>query len=93
MGARGIHMLGVMETDPLIIQAEQKLIHQADELIVLADSSKFSKRSSLILCQLEQVNMVITDEGIDDKSANMLEVAGVKLIVAKTINKNQKSSA
>ncbi len=52
MGAQGLGPLGLMEGDPLLIQAEQKLIDQADELVVLVDSSKFRKRSSLILCGL-----------------------------------------
>ncbi len=82
MGAQGIGPLGLMEADPLLIQAEQKLIGQADELIVLADSSKFSQRSSLVLCPLSRIDTVITDEGIPDKAAAMLEAADVTLIVA-----------
>ncbi len=81
MGAQGIGPLGLMEADPLLIQAEQKLIGQADELIVLADSSKFKQRSSLVLCPLNKVDTVITDEGISDKAASMLEAAEVTLIV------------
>ncbi len=83
MGAQGLGALGLMEADPLLIQAEQKLINQADELVVLVDSSKFKKRSSLILCSLERISTVITDEEIEDHSVNMLEEAGVKLVVAK----------
>jgi DeoR family transcriptional regulator, ulaG and ulaABCDEF operon transcriptional repressor len=71
-----------MESDPLLVQAEQKLIGQADELIVLVDSSKFAQRSSLVLCPLSRIDTVITDEGISDKSAAMLEAADVTLIVA-----------
>ena len=82
MGAQGLGPLGLMEADPLLIQAEQKLIGQADELVVLADSSKFSSRSSLILCPLERVATVVTDEGIPDHAAQMLEQAGIRLIVA-----------
>lgn len=82
MGAQGIGPLGLMEADPLLIQAEQKLIGQADELIVLADSSKFKQRSSLVLCALDKIDTVITDEGISDKAASMLEAADVTLIVA-----------
>ncbi|HKJ60695.1 MAG TPA: DeoR/GlpR family DNA-binding transcription regulator [Hyphomicrobiales bacterium] len=84
MGAQGIGPLGLMEADPLLIQAEQKLIDQADELFVLVDSSKFKKRSSLILCPLERISAVITDEGIDDQTTAMLEAAGIKLIVAES---------
>ena len=70
MGARGLGPLGLMEGD------------QADELVVLADSSKFRQRSSLILCGLKRIATVITDEGIEDHEARMLESAGVQLLVA-----------
>ncbi|MDB2369160.1 DeoR/GlpR family DNA-binding transcription regulator [Octadecabacter sp.] len=82
MGAQGLGPLGLMESDPLLIQAEQKLIGQADELIVLADSSKFAQRSSLVLCALDRISTVITDEGISDKAAQMLDAADVTLVVA-----------
>jgi len=81
MGAHGIGPLGLMEQDPLLIQAEQKLIGQADELIVLVDSSKFEARSSLVLCGLDRIDTIITDDGIDDRTAAMLERADVTLIV------------
>jgi DeoR family ulaG and ulaABCDEF operon transcriptional repressor len=84
MGAKGLGPLGVMEGDPLIVQAEEKLIGQSDELVLLVDSSKFEARSSLVLCPLSHVDTVITDDGITDKTAAMLEAADVKLIVAKS---------
>ncbi|MEP5759387.1 MAG: DeoR/GlpR family DNA-binding transcription regulator [Litoreibacter sp.] len=80
MGAHGIGHIGLMEADPLLVQAEQKLIGQADELIVLVDSSKFEQRSSLVLCQLQRIDTIITDDGISDKTAAMLEAAGINLI-------------
>lgn len=82
MGAQGVGPLGVMEQDPLIIQAEEKLIGQADEVVLLVDSSKFARRSALILCPLARIHTVITDDRIEDRHAAMLETAGVKLIVA-----------
>ena len=62
--------------------AEQRLMRQADELVVLADSSKFKSRSSLILCPLERVSTIITDDGIDDRDRRFIETAGIELIVA-----------
>jgi DeoR family ulaG and ulaABCDEF operon transcriptional repressor len=97
MGAQGLGPLGLMEADPLLIQAEQKLIDQADELVVLVDSSKFHKRSSLILCGLKRITTVITDSGIEDRHVRMLEDAGVHLVVANTrsgtLEENASSSA
>ena len=84
MGAQGIGPLGLMEADPLLIRAEEKLMGQADELVVLVDSTKFEQRSSLVLCGLERISILITDEGLSDKAAAMLDAADVKLIVAPT---------
>ncbi len=82
MGCQGIGPLGIMEADPLLIQAEQKLISQADELIILVDSSKFRIRSSLILCPLERIHTVVTDRGIRDEERRMLEAAGARVVIA-----------
>lgn len=82
MSCQGIGSLGIMEADPLLIQAEQKLIGQADELVLLVDSSKFARRSSLILCPLARIHTVITDDGITDRDAAMLAAADIRLIVA-----------
>ena len=90
MGCRGLSPLGLMEGDPLLIQAEQKLIDQADELVVLADSSKFRERSSLLLCPLTRIHTVITDDGIEDRAAQMLEAAEIRLIVVEPATDRRK---
>lgn len=82
MGAQGVSRLGLMETDPLLIQAEQKLLQQADELVVLVDSSKFEVRSSLIVCQLNRVSKVVTDSGLSEDARTMLEESDVDIIIA-----------
>jgi DeoR family ulaG and ulaABCDEF operon transcriptional repressor len=84
MGAQGLGPLGLMEADPLLIQAEEKLIGRADELVVLVDSSKFEMRSSLVLCPLDRIDVVVTDDRITDRAAAMLEAADIRLIVAQT---------
>lgn len=93
MGAHALGPLGLMEADPLLIQAEEKLIGQADELVVLVDSSKFENRSSLILCPLDRIDVVITDAGIPDRTAAMLEAADIRLIIAQTGAQNGRARA
>ena len=93
MGVQGLGPLGLMEADPLIIQAEQKLLGQADELVVLADSSKFENRSSLVLCPLSRITTVITDERVSDKTASMLEAVDVNLIVAQSGSSQKEEGA
>jgi len=82
MGTPGIGDYGVMESDPVLIRAEQKLRKQADMLVILADSSKIGARSNFIFSPLSQVDMLITDEDVDDKSVAMFEREGIQVVIA-----------
>jgi len=92
MGAQGISALGIMESDSLIIQSEQRLIRQAEELVLLIDSSKFLSRSSLVLCPLSAATTIITDDGIRDADRQMVENLGITLLIA-TREVEQESSS
>lgn len=80
MGVYGLSILGLMEADPLLIQAERRLIGQAEQLIVLVDSSKFARRAGLILCPLDRVSCLITDTAVSDSTVQWLEHSGIKVI-------------
>ncbi|MYM83406.1 DeoR family transcriptional regulator [Duganella sp. FT50W] len=80
MGVYGVSLLGLLEADPLLIQAEQRLINQAEQLVVLADSSKFSCKAGLILCGLGRVSTVITDTHASDAAVQQLEQNGVRVV-------------
>lgn len=79
MGVHGLSALGLMEADPLLLQAERRLIDQAGQLIVLADSSKFECRRGLVLCGLERVARLITDTAAPDAAVQWLERQGVRV--------------
>jgi len=82
MGAQSLGPLGLMEADPLLVRAEQRLMRQAGELVVLVDSSKFQGRGSLIVCPLARIDRVVTDDRVETASVKMLESAGIEIIVA-----------
>jgi DeoR family ulaG and ulaABCDEF operon transcriptional repressor len=48
IGAQAVTSRGLMQTDPLLVQNEQQLISRADKVILLADSSKFEAKGSLV---------------------------------------------
>ena len=81
MGVHGLSLLGLMESDPLLVQAERRLIAQAERLVVLADSSKFTRRTGLVLCGLDRVGCVITDQAAPDAVVQALERQGVQVVV------------
>lgn len=82
MGAVAVSPLGLLESDPLLVRAEIKLIKQAERLIVLVDSSKFtSRRAGLIVCPLDRVNTIITDDGVSAETLEMLRSQHIEVIV------------
>ncbi|THD48121.1 MAG: DeoR/GlpR transcriptional regulator [Bradyrhizobium sp.] len=80
MSGLSIGPLGVIEGDPLIARAETKLLKRADKLVVLADSSKFSMRGSLVVCPLSRIHTLITDRAAPAAALAMLRDAGVHTI-------------
>ncbi|EPJ44718.1 MAG: hypothetical protein OFPI_39240 [Osedax symbiont Rs2] len=81
-GAQGLGNLGVMETDPQIVQGTSRLLRQTEQRILLVDSSKFTLSSSMIICSLNELDTVITDQGVSNKSVKMIEASGCRLIIA-----------
>lgn len=82
MGAAAVGPQGVMQQDVILVAAERRLIDRAEELILLVDSSKFSSSSGAIVCGLDEVDVLVTDQGIPADMAATLKAAGVKLIIA-----------
>jgi DeoR family ulaG and ulaABCDEF operon transcriptional repressor len=89
MSTPGISDAGVMESDPLLIRAEQKLRKQADNLIVLADSSKLGKRSNFIFCPLSDVNVLITDSNADPDIVRQFEAQDIEVVIVAAVADEQ----
>lgn len=82
MGAAAVGSQGIMQADVVLVAAERRLIERAEELILLVDSSKFQNSSGNVVCDLEDIDVVVTDKGIESRHVEMLEKAGVELIIA-----------
>ena len=82
MSAISIGPLGVIEGDPLIARAETKLLKRAEKLVVLADSSKFTPRGSLVVCPLSRISTLITDVRAPKEALDMLRDAGVEVMIS-----------
>ena len=81
MGAAAIGSQGLMQADVVLVAAERRLIDRADEIIVLADASKFEAASGNVVCGLEEIDVIITDDQVSSEARAMVERAGVKLII------------
>ena len=58
------------------------MMQAADEVIILADSTKFGHSSLARLCDLEQIDAMVVDTGIDAVWKQRLRDANVRLYVA-----------
>ena len=82
MGAASIGPQGLMQADVVLVAGERRLIERADEVIVLADASKFEGSSGNVVCALDEIDTIITDKRIKPKTADMIARAGVKVLIA-----------
>lgn len=82
VGAQGIGADGILESHPLLVKSIRQLGECADEVILLADSRKFSIRARHAVLPLERIGRIITDSGLSDADAAILEAAGVAILIA-----------
>jgi len=60
----------------------QRMIKSAQSVVILADSTKFGKRGIGKICDISDVQYVITDDGAPASLIKQLEKKGVKVVVA-----------
>ncbi len=81
LGVDGIDTdFGLTTTNALEASLNQQMIRSVEKVIVLADSSKFGRRGFSRICHLDQVDQLITDTGLSDSSAKLLEERGIDVV-------------
>lgn len=84
VGALGIGAQGLLESHPLLVRLCNDMSRQAGETIVLVDSRKFAERPPTVALPLNRVHRLITDDGLTDGDARMLEDNGVDYVIVET---------
>ena len=59
-----------------------KMMQSSQTTIVLADSSKFGMRGFARICEIGDIDIIITDSGLPMETRQRIEKLGVKLIIA-----------
>ena len=60
----------------------QIMIEVAEEVIVVADSSKFKKSGLAFICGFDKIHKIVTDSGIDPEIAEALKKKNIEVIIA-----------
>lgn len=83
IGVDGLDLdVGLMTPDVLEAQLTAMMLQIAKEVVIVADSSKFGRRSLSVISRLEPGHKVISDDGVPDEVRAALKARKVELIVA-----------
>lgn len=82
LSVAGVNDEGCFNNNMLLVEAERAMIAAADEVIVVADSSKFGRRSLTKACELADVDHMVVDNGISQDWRSKILAAGVNLVMA-----------
>jgi len=82
LSVAGIHKDGYYNSNLLLVETERAMMKAADEVVVVADSTKFGHKSLAHLCDLSEIDVLVVDNEITEQWRNEIVAAGVKLVVA-----------
>ena len=86
MGAGGIMADGLYNSDSLLVETERAMMACGQEVIVVADSTKFGSLSLVKLCGLDEVTRFVVDGELGAEYRELLESRGVPLTLASEID-------
>jgi DeoR family fructose operon transcriptional repressor len=82
MSSGGITMEGITNSHGLLIDIQRAMMRAAARVIMCLDSSKFGRRSVSSLCDLDQIDVIVTDSGAPGELVAALKEKGIEIIVA-----------
>ncbi len=78
----GFNFNGPICSDLFHMRMKSSLINRAEEIIIMVDSTKFDRPGALRLCELDQIDTVITNSDIPKKYIELLNSHGIKILFA-----------
>jgi len=86
LSVAGANERGYFNSNLLLVETERAMMNAADEVIVVADSTKFGRTSLTHLSDLGSIDILVTDHEIEPAWSERLAAARVKVIVAEAPN-------
>jgi DeoR family fructose operon transcriptional repressor len=81
LSAAGIDAEGLFNAHLLLAETEQAMLQAAGRVIVVADSSKFGRKSLTLVAPLEAIDLVVSDDGLPAAWRERIAAAGPRLVV------------
>lgn len=82
LGVDGIDLeFGLTTTNMMEAHLNRQMISVAQKTIVLTDSTKFGKRGFGKICNIDEIDHIITDKGISERTVSQLESMGIEVTI------------
>ncbi len=82
ISAAGINDRGIFNTNRMLGETQQRMMATADEVILVADSTKYGHQSLAHVCPLDAINKLVVDQSIAEEWKKKAADAGVEMIIA-----------
>ena len=82
MSAGGITLDGLTNSHGLLIDIQLAVMRGAAKVIMCLDHTKFGRRSVTLLCDLEPIDVIVTDNQAPADLVQALRDKGIEIVVA-----------
>jgi len=82
MSCGGITLDGITNSHGLLIEIQKAMIEAARKVIFCIDSSKFGRQSISKLCELDVIDVIVTDKAAPADTVRGLRKRGVTVVIA-----------
>ena len=89
LGAGGIVGEGVFNSNLLLVETERQMMACGQDVMIVADHTKFGKQCLAFLCNLGQVGELVVDSKVSAEDLAMVEAAGVRVHVAQATTEGE----
>jgi DeoR/GlpR family transcriptional regulator of sugar metabolism len=92
LGAAGIMPDGIYNSNTILVDTQRQMMAVAQDVVVVADQTKFGKLSLSRLCGLNEIGRLVTDNGLTSEQKQMLRRSGVELVQASIVTNEMTTS-
>jgi DeoR/GlpR family transcriptional regulator of sugar metabolism len=72
---------GLYTSDLYLSSVEEKMIHKADTVILVTDSSKFGRKSFIKYGTIADIDIIITDDNLDSRIVDQIRKLGIEITI------------
>jgi DeoR family transcriptional regulator of aga operon len=73
----GLYALNIDEAD-----LKKMMLGASQQVILMADSSQFNRKSFAYICDMDRIHMIVTDGGIPKTDRQIFTNAGIELLIS-----------